>query len=545
MPSTTSARAWLPAVLIAVLAAALYAVNLGRLPHPDELYHLLAADGLLETGEPAIGTDGRYWRGYLFTWLVAQSIAVFGTSLSAGRLPAVVFMVATVVVLFLFVRREAGPLAAWVSALLLATSPFAIDMAQFIRFYSLQCLLFLAGAWIVYELLRAEWRWWPHLPSAVLALALLGFAAYLQPTTLIGLVGLGSWVGVTALVRLQRSALPTSRKRLLVAGLVGLGLLVLAAAAASGVLADLWQRFRATPLFLEGRADEFWFYFVVYFVLYPTLLTLSGLLVLLAARKNWRLTLFLLTVFLVSFVASSLAGAKNTRYMAYAQPFLFALWGVGIASLVELGRDAIGRLAAELQALFGGTAEQTRRRLARGAIGLAVVSIVLANPVWLRSATLLAEVTLPIQTPPTDWAAAQPALQPWLETAEIVVTTEELGPLFYYGRADLMLSATKYPEIPAERRAPFAPDHRTDVPTIATVDELRLAMDCRRNGLFLTQAKHWGPGAERLRDAAVEELLLSRARPLDTPRRSRVLAFVWDNAAPAANDAACARVPIR
>lgn len=542
MPSTTSVHVWSSAALLAVLAAALYAINLGRLPHPDELYHLLAAEGILQTGEPTIGDNGRYWRGYPFTWLVAQSIDLFGTSLSVARLPAVVFMVATVVALFLFIRREAGPLAAWLGALLFATSPFAVDTAQFVRFYSPQCLAFLLGAWLFYELMRADWRW-RQLPWAVLALALLAVATYLQPTTLIGLVGLGIWVGMAVLVRVQRSTLPRSRKRLLIGGLIGLGLLVLAAAAASGVLTSLWHSFRWSPLFLESRADEFWFYLFVYFILYPTLLTLSGLLALFALRRNWQLTSFLATIFLTSLVLSSLAGAKNIRYMAYAQPFLFALWGVGIASFVELGRDTISRLVTGLQDLLGESARHMRRPLAHLAVGLALGSVVLANPAWLRSATLLADVTLPGQTPPTDWAAAQPTLQPWLDTAEIVVATEELGPLFYYDRVDLMLSATKFAELPAASRAPFAPDYRTDVPTIATAEDLQLVMDCRSEGLFLTQAKHWGPRAERLRDPAVEELLLSRAHQLELPVDSHILAFVWTNTAAAADEPACSLVP--
>ena len=143
-------RAGLSAVLLGLASLLLYTINIERAPHHDELYHILAAEGLLATGEPSIGEAGRYWRGYPVTWLVAQSFALFEPGLAAARLPAVLFMAGLVVLLFLFLHREAGALAAWLGAGLFAISPFAIELAQFVRFYSLQSLLFFAAAWIVY-----------------------------------------------------------------------------------------------------------------------------------------------------------------------------------------------------------------------------------------------------------------------------------------------------------------------------------------------------------------------------------------------------------
>jgi hypothetical protein len=542
MATRLASKAWLSALLLAILAAALYSINLGRLPHPDEFYHLLAAEGLNATGEPSIGEDGRYWRGYPFTWLVAQSIGAFGTSLAAGRLPAVLFAVALVVLLFLLLRRETGPCAAWIGGVLFAVSPFVVDIAQFTRFYSLQCLTFLGGAWLVYGVARAQWRWRRHVPLAGLAAALLIFSTYLQPTSLLGIVGLGAWLGVVVFVRLRRSTLPRPRQNLLIAGAFALGLVVLTGMVASGLLGALWSDFRSAQLFNEDRADEPWFYFLVYFLLYPTLWTTIGLLTVLAMRRNLELTLFLATVFIVGFALNSLAGAKNTRYIAYAQPFLFGLWGLGLASLLELGHEAMRRFLDELRQSLGGALHRYSRPAAGGLVALAVFSVVLANPAWLRSATLLADVTLPTQPPPTDWMAAKPTLQPWLDSADVLVTTEELGPLFYYGRADIMLSATKYYELAEERRRPFAPDHRTDVPVIATAEDLGRVMDCHTTGLFLTRDKHWGEGALRLRDEAVEALIEARAEPVEVPARSRILAFRWENGAPA-DPAECALVP--
>jgi len=88
----SSLRLWLTPVLLGFACLLLYSINLGRPAHYDEFFHLLAAEGLLATGEPAIGEDGRYWRGYPLTWLVAQSFALLGPSVAVARLPAMLFM---------------------------------------------------------------------------------------------------------------------------------------------------------------------------------------------------------------------------------------------------------------------------------------------------------------------------------------------------------------------------------------------------------------------------------------------------------------------
>jgi hypothetical protein len=58
--SPSIASAAVPFFLFAA-AALLFSINLDRLPHPDELYQIQAAEGLLATGEPRIA-DGLYTR---------------------------------------------------------------------------------------------------------------------------------------------------------------------------------------------------------------------------------------------------------------------------------------------------------------------------------------------------------------------------------------------------------------------------------------------------------------------------------------------------
>jgi len=540
-------RPWLAPLALGLLSLVLYTINLDRPPHNDELYHMLAAQGLLATGEPAIGEDGRYWRGYPLTWIVAQSLWLFGDSLPAGRLPPAIFMAGLVVLLFLFIRREVDSLAAWLGAGLFAVSPFAIDMAQFVRFYSLQGLTFFAATWLVYHLV--EERAWHRLRPWLLAAAaglLLAFAVHLQTTTLLGIVGLGAWVAGTLLLTwLATSRRAKWQKTLLVVGLVATGVVALAFLAATGILGRLWAEFRFAQLFNQQYADIFWFYHAWYVLFYPTLWTLIGLLTILALIYRTKPASFALAIFGVGFILNSLAGPKSLRYILYAQPYLFILWGIGLAALVRWLRDSAflaelqRRLSDRLSLLSGGWTTFLARALVFGALAFTI----LANPAWLRSFTLLAGITVPPEQPPTLWQVGRPALQPWLDEVEVVVVTDELHPLYYYGRADIVLNASRHAEIPAERRYPFAPDHRTDVPSIADVASLERVIECHASGLFIIEEEFWGPRAVMLRDPEVEELLLRRAEWLELPAESLLIAFTWTTTFDGERPAECRDLP--
>jgi len=538
-------RSWVSATVLGLASLLLYSININSLPHHDEFYHMLAAEGLLATGEPAIGDEGRYWRAYSLTWLVAQSFALFGSSLATARLPALVFMVALVVLLFLFLRRHADAAAAWIGAGLFAVSPFAIEIAQFVRFYSLQCLAFFAAAWIAYDLSSRPFKAHRHLLLGVLALSLIVFAMQLQLTTAFGVIGLGIWLGGALLLPwLGDPTVPRSRKLTLVLVLVLAGLVALGVAGATGLLATLWISYRTTALFNEPTINHVWYYHAWYSLLYPTLWTLSGLLAVLALIKWPRLASFLLTVFVIGFLFNSFGASKNTRYLAYAQPFLFALWGLGLAVVLGGAGRFLGsareQLATQLVVLPG----HLSRGIATGVVGAAILFVILANPAWLRSFTLLSGITIPPELPPTRWERARPVLDPVLQRVDKVVTTEDLAMLYYFGRADYLLSASRLGEQPTGNREHFTPDFRTDVPIIVDSEDLELIVACHASGIFLTNAAYWIGGERTRADVeGVAPLVFNQMQHLDLPADSRLVAFVWDHEPAARRSPYCDRLP--
>lgn len=531
-------RPWLAPLIVLIGSLALFCVNLDDgLPVHDELYNLLAARGLLETGQPRIA-EGLYPRGYLFTWIVAQSFRLFGDGLFAARLPAAVSMAVLCMALFLWLRTTAGNTAAWIGTILFATSPFTVGTAQFARFYGPQSLAFFLGAIAVPAALRPGGSLVRRGLLAAAAVLLLLFATHLQETTMLGIVGLGLWaVLAIGLPWLCDPWISSRTKLLAVAGLLLLGIAALAAMWATGLLAELWERYRWTALFNQQDGDRFWFYHAWLSLFYPSLWPLTGLLGLLAVAVRPGPGLLALVVFAVSFLLNSFAGGKSLRYLAYAYPFLFALWGIGVAELWPRGRDLLARIASGLGPALGvGRAAMAGKVL----VGLGVAFLLLANPAWLRTATLLADITVPPEEPYVRWQRAAPELAPWLARVETVVTTAELETLYHFGRYDVLLSRARLEEQNPDQNREFGRDWRTGRPIVSQAATLGRIMDCTASGILISHRLHWNVTFQA--DAAAKALVERRGRPLHLPPSSLMLAWTWEQPAGWSPPAGCAEV---
>lgn len=526
-------RAWPFATRFFLLLAATFALYLVELDKPtndDEIYHIVAASELLATGEPRFA-DGEYRRALAFTWIVAVSFRLFGESVEAARLPSVLFAVLTVALLFAWLRARADETAAWVVGLLYATSPFAVQIAQFCRFYALQALLVLLLAVILDAALDRRRQPGTRLALAALLLPPAGLALHLQPTTLFALAGLGLWGGVRLAAEV-RSCVSRAMFRALIGLAAAVALAVGLLAYRSGSLAELLADYRWTPLFNEENRDNFLFYHVWYLTYYPTLWTLTPLLALFALARAAPVAFLALAVFTTGFVLNSFAGPKSLRYIAYAQPFLFVLWGLALPQLAALAREPLARL----RDLLAGT--EGLRALPAGLVrrlpALAIAAIVFVNPAWLRTATFLLDIPLPGEQPPILWRQAATVLAPPVAGSEIVVATDERPALYYLGRFDLVLNRSRLSELPQEQQREFGIDPRTGRPVIAQAASLHRLIACHRTGLVVGPAVDWR--RPHVLSEEVVRLLETELQEVALPPASRVRAFLWrrDSADPTA-----------
>lgn len=527
-----SARSWrsnsrIEPLIVLALAGLLFSINLDRPPDPDELHHVLAAQHLFETGRPILA-EGEYWRGIIHTWMVATSYALFGESLASARIPPLVLVALTAPILFLWVRREAGRLAAWLTAVLFISSPFTVEIAQFSRFYGLQVFSFVLGAVCFYYALTGSAGPLRRAGLGVLAIASFLLAISAQVTTLVGLVGVGVWtVGVLARQVLMNAAVSRGVKTSLVAAFVVAG----AVAAGAAVLTDipdwLWESYRETPLWGVEWQNDFWFYHVRFVLFYSTLWSLVGVLAVLAVLHSPRLAWYGITIFSFSFLLMSFAGFKSDRYLSFAPPFLAIVWGMGLAHVVPPFRrylDTTWDRFKETLALPPGL-----RSIASTAVaGFVVAIIVVTNPFWLRTATVIGNVAVPGEVPVTNWAAGRDALASWTAGADIMLSTEELGAIYYLGRSDVGFNPSKMGEIGAGDDPPeFAIDPRTGRPLVSTPESLERLIECFPRGFIVGPARDWG--RDIFIDEPVQAVLEKHAEPIDVPEDSHLFAWGWNH----------------
>jgi hypothetical protein len=102
----------------------------------DEFYISRSIDRVLSTGIPSFACGGYYTRGVLYQYLVAP-LRIGGLSSEfAGRLVAGLCSLLVLPSAYLLGRRVRGPLAGWLTVIILCLSVWEIEMARFGRMYA-------------------------------------------------------------------------------------------------------------------------------------------------------------------------------------------------------------------------------------------------------------------------------------------------------------------------------------------------------------------------------------------------------------------------
>lgn len=485
---------------LALLAAIAVGVRLIGLDHPawvDEMNHVLAAQSLLHDGTLRINGGAPYTRAWLFTYMVAGSFRLFGVSMVAGRIPALVAGVALALALFAWVRSVAGRTAAWTAGLLFTVAPFQIWISQAVRFYTIQCLAFFVGAVCCYEA-TAPGR--SRRDVALLgAGAIVSFllAYRLQLISIIGILGVLVWLAATVGARSSRSlARRASEDRRVAVVLTAAALVVLIVAVLvmrSGLPSAAWELYRHADLWAMDERDNFTYYFWQLQSTYPTIWTIFPIVLLLALVKTRRAAALCATVFGIAFVALSFGGMKGGRYLSFAMPMFFALTGFAVAALIPWLRTRLEWLIGN--AFPRAVVSPGRARFASNVLlaGTALFAAVGNNGVAdTISRVAHAGGPRPAADPRyPDWSAAAPTLKKLADGAAVVVSSAELKPLFFIGRQDVELSATQLYDV--GKGAPqFSIQPKYDIPVISTPAALQRLMKCEPSGLVIVEGAQWG-----------------------------------------------------
>jgi hypothetical protein len=527
---------WAASAFLFTLSILVRLVDLGQLARFDELYTLLAARGWLNEGVPRIA-DGVYSRAELYTIFIAGWLKLFGDSLVVARLPSVLFGSLLAVAVFLWTDAVAGRTAAWISGLFVALASISVEISQYARFYALHALSFWVGAIGAYAFSTSAAGTAGRRAAIALGTVLsLLLALHLQVITLIGLVGLALWLVVAVLLPFLAQQYDNRPQFWIVLGVLALLVgLVAGAVLATDATGKLLERYRATPLTVMQHQGEIWFYHFHLIERYPTLWPVFPFLVLIAVAAHPRASIFASSLFGAALVMLSFAGHKSWHLLFFALPFLYVVWAIALASLWAMLRD-IALTATDRVARY--VRPGWRRHVRWGLMIGSITFLLLANGSTAR--TMLRPLGIHLgEGFSASWPTAVPALEAWVQEAEVVLTSHELHMLYYLDRADIVVSKERLAEF---GDAEFARDPRTGLPVVSTLESLELVLACYPTGVLVTDTiKGWR--APTVIDNETADLIVSRMTPIDLPARSQLKAFRWEGSMSRTPPAACSKIP--
>jgi hypothetical protein len=515
--------------MAAVLAIAM--PNLDHAPSYDEVLHYDAALGMIEHGEPVIA-QGIYPRAALYTALVAASFQVFGVSDIAARVPSVLASMVWALLLYSFIRRVSSRGAAWIGTALFVSAPPFIQITQMCRFYTLHGLLFFIAALALFAAARSD-SVRRRMLLAIVCIICLAVSLHLQMTTVIGTAALLAWLCSLALPFLSAAA----RERPKPAIAVGIVALILLAIAALVTPWSLVIRIATdTPYWASWRTSAYLYYarslgsdFGFVWLMFPFLAVV-------AYRRAPSVVWFSCVVFAVAFVLHSLAGAKDSRYISYAFPFLCIVAGIALADVV--GRFRI--MAAEVSRQIAGPTVREK------AVSTAVVTLCIASAIMLNPNTsnAVSGIFDPSQSSmagyhsvEADWRQVNETLNENAQDMPTLLASSGTKALFYIGYYDYELNLSVVYE--TETGKEFGRDPRTGGLVIGQLESLEIVVSCSPRGLAIFDESKWRTRSHIT--PAVADFIEANLEAVTVPDSANLLLFKWESSG--SPDATCKALP--
>ena len=511
-------------VLLALFGAGLGLLAIQPGPNYDELYHVLAARSWAEDGSVAIA-DGYYTRAILFTKALGLLFSALGGELQTAKLLPLSGSVLLLLAIFCWVRATFGRLAAWITVILFALTPGALYVSQFVRFYSWHALAIWLFAIAFYGVGAASISWPKRALLGLFGLACWALAYHLQPTTLIATVAIGLWLTIMWGPALIAWILRQQKGGWMLLGLGVLLALMVAGLAYVGFFAKQWANLRNVSPWQDPVQNNFLYYHIYFLRHFPTLWSLLPVALLFAIRRNPGAALLCGSMILVAFSIHSVGGSKSYKYLHYAIPFFFVLWGAALAEMLPVLHRLAGAAAARLSELV-----PTRRRLQGpltfAAMALVLVFILATNSAFLRSAIFVFIGDPKVHWNAEGWRASAERLRPIMDEVDLVATSNGLFAIYYLGRYDIDISPSQVAESTTGEE--FGRDERTGSYVISKPESLALLMACHQSGLYVNDSIwRWRKPHVGISDE-MADFLDARTEAIELPEEWMLRAYRWE-----------------
>lgn len=511
-------------VLFLILSVSLMSLVLLRAksgsPTFDEFYHLLAARSWATDGTLAIA-GGSYNRAWLFTKAVGISFAIFGESVSVARIVPAVGAVAWLLVIFLWAHLYLGRAIAWVAVLLLQFSHEFLNFAVNIRFYSWHGFFVFLGFFLITTVFYSRRSLSYRLVAGIFAIASLKVAFHLQPTTVIAILGIGTWLVAGNWSKAGSVTQSLSKGKSL---WLTIPILIFAAVsvAASGILLDFWNTYTHSALWnVEASILTYFWFWKGY---YPAFWALFPFAAVAAAMYRPPFGLACVIIFIVAFLLHTFGGMRHIRYLLYAFPYFFIVCSIALVSLSQwLYRELSNFSRTTLDGVLA------HHRVVRGAwvfvIILTVPAVIINNDGAKESVRIMAGMDKDFRAG-EDWSEFNTELARIAGKVKVVVVTYGVAGIYYLGDIDFVLSRTIMLETDTGKEFGF--DRRIGRNVISSVESLKLIWECNSAGMLVADIRRLGTlgtGA----DAKAMEFIQSNMQPVDGLRTDNVKAFTWEH----------------
>ncbi|MDP6453659.1 MAG: glycosyltransferase family 39 protein [SAR202 cluster bacterium] len=341
--------------VIVLLASALRLYNLGQ-GHPGlAIYSAISSNTTSSFHNwlyPSIYVDGSILadKPPVFFWVQGAFIALLGPTNLALRLPAALAGIASVVLLFVIVKRCHGSTAALLAALMLAVMPLDVNFSRGVFLEPVTSLTILIATYFVVRAVQDKEERYYYIAAAVLGVAfMVKLWQGLLPAPAFAVLALTHrWTTWPRFVRITG----ISAVAFLVSAFWWPTLMSLTSGAYDGVMhADsVWdmifgwnlrERFGGLEYGSQHRQDIFWFVtgpmsLILGISLLPAALIGAATLVSSLRQRAANLGLLWLVWMAVAVIGFGGASVRLTSYWTSAMPAVAALSGIGIAAL--LGR---------------------------------------------------------------------------------------------------------------------------------------------------------------------------------------------------------------
>jgi len=510
-----------------IVSLFVYSFNLNHGLYVDELYHMLPAHSVLTEGTLRVA-NGEYVRVELYTRFIALLFGIFGESVEVARISSSITASIFISTVYFVMSWAVGKKEALLTALVLIVLPSSIYIAQFIRFYALHQLVFFIGAFGVYVLATTKLNVLRFTGGLILTVCAIAFSCYLQISSLIAFIAISLWLVIYLTNQNLNIATRTKLGVRVLLFLLISGLFVLLFLILQDTASTLIASFRWTAPWNSENTDNYLYYYRLFRYQFSSLWALFPIACILAIINKPKPAFFFVCVFTVSLLIFSMGGMKAERYVVFLYPFFIGIWAIVGTLMFSKLRLLIIESFSALPYLT--LSQYAKKQVANVLLSIACLFLALSNHVLPTSFHILNGNQYYHEV--GDWSLSNEIVQPLVDSASVVLTTNDVESLYYFKSYDYVFSSFRLNEAAGktvdEFVDEFTVDVRTGLPVISKLESLELILKCYSRGVFLGDEKKWFQDGLGLGKNGVD-LLSKYAKRIELDPRSLLVVFSWES----------------